>query len=70
MFGVLDFFAALFDLLVYWRLGLGVALTALACVLVCLAISDPTARWVLCLPLGLVGMFLSLRWQYRSDVGR
>lgn len=68
MLGILDFFVAIFDWLVYWRLGLRVALTGLACGLLCLAIPDTTMRWVICVPLGMAGLFLSIRWQNRSDV--
>jgi len=69
MLGLLDFVVWIVDLLAYWRLCLGLALTVLACGLLVLVIPDHLARWIICVPLGVVGVFLTFRWQHRSDVG-
>lgn len=67
MLGFIDFVVGIVDLVVYWRLGLGLALTALACGLLFMLIPTPT-QWIICVPLGLIGVFYTFRWQYRSDV--
>ena len=67
MLGLIDFIVGIVDFLAYWRLGLGLALTALACLLLLMAIPDHPVQWVVCAPLGLAGAFFSFRWQYRSD---
>jgi FtsH-binding integral membrane protein len=69
MLGLIDFIVGIVDLLVYWRLVLGLALTALACWLLFIMIPDHPAQWIICAPLGLIGVFFTFRWQYRSDVG-
>ena len=56
--------------LLSWRLYVGLALTALGCWLLVLAIPDYTVQWIICAPLGLIGAFLSFRWQIRTDFGK
>lgn len=68
MLDLMDFVEGIFDFLVYWRLILGLALTALACWLLFLAIPDHSAQWIICVPLALVGVFFAFRWQHRADL--
>ncbi|MBW8367838.1 MAG: hypothetical protein K0M70_08275 [Arenimonas sp.] len=70
MLGILDFFAAIFDLVVYWRMWVGLAITALVCWLLFVALPGPTAPWMVCLPVGVVGAFFAFRWQHRADSAR
>jgi FtsH-binding integral membrane protein len=68
MLGLMDFIVGIVELLVYWRLSFGLALTALACWLLVLAIPYQPAQWFICIPVGLVGMFFAFRWQHRADL--
>lgn len=67
MLGLMDFVVGIVDFLVYWRVGFGLALTALACWLLVLLIPDDTAQWIACVPIGLIGVFFSFRWQHRAE---
>jgi hypothetical protein len=67
MLGFLDFVVGIVDFLANWRLGFGLALTAFACLLIVLLVPNHAARWILCVPIGLVGMFFTFRWQHRAD---
>ncbi len=67
MLGLLDFVVGIFDLVVYWRVGLGVALTGLACFLLVLVIPHYPTQLIICVPVGLMGVFFSFRWQHRSE---
>lgn len=66
MLGFLDFIVSLTDLVSYWRVLVGVILTA---AVFCLAVSlTPEAtEWFVAVPIGLAGVFLSFRWQSRSE---
>lgn len=52
MLGILDFFAGIFDLVVYWRMALGLALTALVCWLLFLALPGPSRNGSSAFPWG------------------
>lgn len=67
MLGLLDFVVGIVDTFAYWRLYVGLALTALACWLLVLVIPLQPAQWSLWVPFGLVGMFFTFRWQHRAD---
>ena len=69
MLGLLDFIGWVIDLVIYWRLGLGIALTALACWLLILAIPNQLAQWIICVPLVLIGVVFTFRWQHREGLG-
>lgn len=58
------------DLLLSWRLYAGVALTAGLIWLVLLFVPGEALRWAMCVPLGVVGVILSFRWQIRADLGK
>ena len=63
----MDFVVGIVDFLAYWRVGFGLALTGLACWLTVVLISNNTAQLMICVPLGLIGVFFSFRWQHRSE---
>ena len=67
MLGLMDFVVGIVDSLAYWRVGFGIALTGLACWLTVVLIPNDTAKLMLCLPLVLIGVFFSFRWQHRSE---
>ena len=58
------------DLLLSWRLYLGIAVTALLCGLVFLLAPSEPIRWAICVPLGISGLLFSFRWQIRADFGK
>jgi hypothetical protein len=58
------------DLLLSWRLYVGIAITALLCWLVVLLVPSETISWTICVPLGITGLILSFRWQVRADFGK
>ena len=70
MLGLIEFVLWIGEWLVSWRLYVGFLLTALACWLLVLVIPNQPAQWVICVPLGLIGVFLSFRWQIRADLGK
>ena len=55
------------DLFLSWRLYVGLALTGLLCWLSISLVSSQSAQLVICLPVGLVGVVLSVRWQIKAD---
>ncbi len=55
------------ELFLSWRLYVGFALTGLLCWLICSLVSQPTAQLVICIPVGLVGVVMSFRWEIRAD---
>lgn len=70
MSGLIDLVLWTGEWLLSWRLYTGLALTALVCWLLVLAIPNHMAQWIICAPLGLTGMFLSFRWKIRADFGK
>jgi hypothetical protein len=57
------------DLLLSWRISLGLMLTALVCWGLVSVLSNQNAQLSVCLPVALIGVFLSFRWQIRADSG-
>ena len=55
------------ELLLSWRLYVGLALTGLLCWLIVSIVSSQAAQLVICIPTGLIGVVLSFRWQIKSD---
>jgi Flp pilus assembly protein TadB len=55
------------DLLISWRFHVGIAATALLCLAIVQWVPDESVAWVICIPLGIIGMILSFRWQLRAD---
>ena len=55
------------DLFLSWRLYVGLALTALLCWLIISIVSGQAAQLAICIPIGLVGVALSFRWQIKAD---
>lgn len=66
MLGFLDFIVSLTDLVSYWRVWVGIILTA---AILCLAVllTPEAAEWFVAVPIGVAGVFLSYRWQSRSE---
>ena len=50
-----------------WRMYVGIAVTALACWPFIAFIQNQNIVWAICVPIGIVGIFLSFRWQVRAD---
>lgn len=63
---LVDFVLSLGELLLSWRFYVGLALTPAICWLV-VALAPQSAEWFVAIPVGLVGVFLSFRWQIRAD---
>lgn len=55
------------DLLLCWRLYVGIAATTAPCWLIFQFIPNQTFAAVIGVPLGIVGVILSFRWQLRAD---
>ncbi len=68
MLGLVDFVLGIGEFFFSWRLYVRLALTALACWLVVSVIPNQTAQWAICVPLGLLGLFLRFRSQVRADL--
>ncbi len=54
------------ELLLSWRLYIGIAITCAICVLVFQIVSDDTIGWFICVPIGIIGLILGFRWQVRA----
>ena len=55
------------DLLMSWRLYVGIAITAAICFGIMQVAPNDTVGWTISIPIGLIGLFLSFRWQIRND---
>jgi hypothetical protein len=55
------------ELFLSWRLYVGIAVTALICWPLVAFIPNQNIVLALCIPIGIVGVFLSFRWQVRAD---
>jgi hypothetical protein len=60
----------LFDLVRSWRFYGGIAATILLVWSVFQFIPNQSVAWVICIPLGITGSFLSLTWQSDAETGR
>ncbi|AWV08818.1 hypothetical protein C9I47_3154 [Lysobacter maris] len=58
------------DLLLQWRLYLGLAITFGVCWGIYTLIPEEPVCWILIVPVGLVGLWLSLKWEHRASLGR
>ena len=54
------------ELLLSWRLYVGLAITGAICRLIFQIVSDDTIHWFFCAPIGTIGLILSFRWQIRA----
>lgn len=57
----------LVDVVASWRLYTGIAVTVLLGWLVFQFVANEAVAWAICVPLGLLGLFFSFRWQARAD---
>lgn len=64
---ILEFLSWIFDLFFSWRLLVALCITAGIIFLVFTAVSDQTARWLICAPIALAGLILGFRWQNQAD---
>ena len=55
------------DLIMSWRLYVGIAITAAICFGIMQVAPTDTVGWAISIPVGLIGLFLSFRWQIRND---
>lgn len=69
MLGLLDLVFAIGDLLMSWRMYVGLAVTAGVCWLIASFLPNETAQWAVCVPIGVIGLVASIRWQLRADLG-
>jgi hypothetical protein len=65
---LLDFILEIGDLYLSWRFWVGFTITTSLCCLAFLAIPEGITQWVVCVPLTVVGVVLSLRWQRHADL--
>ena len=55
------------DLFLSWRLWVGLAATGLLCWFIISVVPGLAAQLAICIPIGLTGVVLSIRWQIRAD---
>jgi hypothetical protein len=67
MLELISLIGDLIELLLSWRLFLGIGITVLCCWILFSTFPMDTTKWALIIPAGLIGGFLSFRWQIRSD---
>lgn len=67
MLSLLELVSGIAELFLSWRLYVGFAVTAGVCWLLISLVPNETAQWVICVAPGLIGVFLSFRWQIRAD---
>jgi hypothetical protein len=63
---MLDLFE-LIDVILSWRLFVGIALTACVCLILAWVIPGRGIQLAVCIPLALVGVALSFVWQMRAE---
>lgn len=66
MLDLVDVILSVGELFFSWRLYAGLALTAAVCWLG-FSLAPVAAQWFVAVPLAIVGIFLSFRWQVRAD---
>ena len=55
------------EIFLSWRLYVAQAVTGAVIWSVISLVSDQMARWVICLPLGILGFAIGFYWQARAD---
>ena len=55
------------DLLLSWRLYVGIAITVAICLGIMQVAPNDTVGWAISIPVGLTGLLLSFQWQIRND---
>lgn len=63
----LDDLFELGDLLLSWRLYLGLAATAALCWGIYVLVPNEKLAWMVVVPVAVVGLWLSLRWEHSND---
>ena len=67
MASLLELITGVLELLSSWRLLVGLTMAVIVCLLLAEAVPDGTATWLVCVPVALVGVYFSFRWQLRAD---
>jgi hypothetical protein len=67
---MLDFILGIGELLVSWRLYVGLAVTAAICWVVVALVPSRSLQLALCIPVVIGGVKASWRWQVRADFGK
>lgn len=67
MIALIELLFGAIELLLSWRLLVGLALTLVVVLIAVSAVQNEAAQYIIGVPLGLVGVFLSFRWQIRAD---
>lgn len=67
MLTVIELILDILELVTSWRFYLTLGLTALLIWLTITLVSNETARWVICLPLAIVGTGSGFYWEVRSN---
>ena len=67
MLELITFIGELFELLRSWRLTVGIGITVLSCWVIFMTIPIYTMKWALIVSVGLIGIYLSFRWQIHAD---
>jgi hypothetical protein len=64
---MLDFILEAAELLLSWRLYVGLAVTAGICWMIVSIVPGQGLRLAICIPIGIAGLIASWRWQVRAD---
>ena len=54
------------ELLTSWRLYVGIGVTAAICYGIAQLTPNDTVTWAICIPVGLVGLIASIRWELKN----
>ena len=67
MLSLIEVILDIAEIFLSWRLYVMIALNALVIWGVISLVPDQTARWIICVPLGIVGVVVGFYWQVRAD---
>ncbi len=65
--GLIDLTLVIVEMLDSWRVYVGIASSVIVIWFVITVVSNETARWLICVPLGILGVGFGFYWQARSD---
>jgi hypothetical protein len=67
MLDLIEFFSSIGELFLSWRLYFSLAITAGLVFLVFMFVPSETARWIICTPVGVLGVVGAFYWQIKAD---
>ena len=67
MIALVELIFTIMEILLSWRLLLGMAMTLSAVLVIVGIIPHEPTQYIIAVPVGVVGIFLSFRWQIRAD---